>query len=446
MTQDNEIPPPLSAKIKESFAFTTLSYRVPVIITKVIDYLCRQRLILIQQLNITSDQKPLAEEEIKSIIQQLACIKYLLVTNKSLTPIVSDLSDAQIWNDYFQEQSKIYDELVYFEISWLYAECYVYRSIRECFAKSKFFQNFDPFFETKQESFKFCLDISSQLAKHLQTLENQSLSDCDSSEIFRSYLMSSLWGNKFDLSLSCGENHLKKNIDSESLESKILINDLDDLWRYILKSRSKKTDYRIDFVFDNAGYELFADLCFVHSLRIAGILPITKVNFYVKKMPWFVSDTMKSDLNWLLDFLDQKGDQFPELRQLSTEFQNNFSKGIWKIQEEDFWTTPHDFSQMLTISPDLYRNLSESDLIIFKGDLNYRKLVGDLQWSLDTEFKRSLRNFQPKTAICSLRTIKADVVVGIKNKETLERVKGLPSDWMLTGEYALISFLDNHPE
>lgn len=38
-------------------------------------------------------------------------------------------------------------------------------------------------------------------------------------------------------------------------------------------------------------------------------------------------------------------------------------------------------------APDLYKELCDSNFIIFKGDLNYRKLVGDRYWPLSTQFK-----------------------------------------------------------
>nr|KAG5700903.1 hypothetical protein BaRGS_012310 [Batillaria attramentaria] len=62
---------------------------------------------------------------------------------------------------------------------------------------------------------------------------------------------------------------------------------------------------------------------------------------------------------------------------------------------------------------DLYQDLGQADLLFFKGDLNYRKLVGDRNWDPATPFCVSLRGFHP-APLCSLRALKADTVAGLK--------------------------------
>merc|ERR1711893_465069 len=77
---------------------------------------------------------------------------------------------------------------------------------------------------------------------------------------------------------------------------------------------------------------------------------------------------------------------------------------IWSVHPDAFWTYPHDFSLMRKDDPTLYSQLSEANLLIFKGDLNYRKLVGDLAWSPTDTFVESLQDFNPAPLV-SLRTL-----------------------------------------
>jgi hypothetical protein len=110
--------------------------------------------------------------------------------------------------------------------------------------------------------------------------------------------------------------------------------------------------------------------------------------------------------------------------------------GIINFQEESFWTEPFDFSEMRAENSTLYNKLSEANLVIFKGDLNYRKLLGDLNWEYTTDFLEALRGFRP-TNLVSLRTLKADLCVGLPIGKA-ELLKKEDPNWMTTGRFGLI--------
>ena len=77
------------------------------------------------------------------------------------------------------------------------------------------------------------------------------------------------------------------------------------------------------------------------------------------------------------------------------ELANYLKNNVWSIEVELYWTSPYDFAEMKKRDSKLYAKLSEAKLAIFKGDLNYRKLLGDINWEYTTEFRQSLRGFHP---------------------------------------------------
>jgi hypothetical protein len=96
---------------------------------------------------------------------------------------------------------------------------------------------------------------------------------------------------------------------------------------------------------------------------------------------------------------------------------------------------------MRTAAEDLYTRLTQAALTVFKGDLNYRKLVGDLRWPMSTSFATSLRGFHP-CPLTSLRTLKADVCVGLSDgciRKMAERFANT-NEWMTSGDYAVIEY------
>ena len=255
----------------------------------------------------------------------------------------------------------------------------------------------------------------------------------------------SLWGNKCDLAMAERKVCLKQTgffFDLSKLRSNIVINDIKILIETLTKMNIEPTPI-LDIVTDNAGFEIFCDFFMLEAFQILGLLPKNKakVRFHLKKMPWFVSDATKEDFMWVIYYLSnysENEEKSEVIRILGKKFRSYVESGYWTLHTDDFWTLPYDYSRMKTISPELYNQLSEADLIIFKGDLNYRKLVGDLKWDKTKPFFTALRGFNP-SSFCSLRTIKAEVILGLKEGSW----KKYPSNWMYSSDYALIQFCSN---
>ncbi len=105
-----------------------------------------------------------------------------------------------------------------------------------------------------------------------------------------------------------------------------------------------------------------------------------------------------------------------------------------------FWTQPVSYANMATYSPELHDELrTKSDLVIFKGDLNYRKLTSDATWKSDTTFREALGPLAGTIEILALRTNKADVCVGLKKGQEEEVEKEDPK-WRVDGKWAVVQY------
>ncbi len=249
----------------------------------------------------------------------------------------------------------------------------------------------------------------------------------------------SLWGNKCDLSISAGVENSQK-IDPVAplltLQSHILVNDIHKLFPILREARSKDPSkkIRLDIILDNAGFELFTDLCLAEFALRAQV--VDKVHMHYKAMPWFVSDVTYHDFMWTIDTLHNHRDNL--LSSLGKSWHKRLSSKQWDISGHNFWTTPHDYSEMKAVCPELYKELSQSDLILFKGDLNYRKLIGDRSWEYTIPFAEALCGFHP-APLCALRTCKADLITGLPEGVS-EEMSSKHEGWLLNGEYAVIQY------
>lgn len=197
-------------------------------------------------------------------------------------------------------------------------------------------------------------------------------------EEFVNYVEFTLWGNKCDLSLPIGDTVADTfNLldDLKKQKSFILKNSTDQIYQFFLDKKDKPIA-RIDVVLDNAGFELISDFCFIEMLYQTGLIDEknTIVQFHPKNTGWFVSDVLHHDLYWILNYLCTNL-QSSIAKDLGKKWASHLREGRWTLKKHYFWTTGFEFPLMEKISVHLYEDLCKSDFILFKGDLNYRKLV-----------------------------------------------------------------------
>lgn len=376
--------------------------------------------------DITADSiLSVAETEAKWVVGQLSKLKYQMQTDKPLDEFeCKTAADYDHWQRTISKFSTDSGPATWFESPWLLVECYMYRKVADLVMQTEYFKHYDPFRGEKRATLVNNLDSIRAITS---VLYDQRDVDIDA---VRTWFELSLWGNRCDLSLkkdTPSVNHLIN--DLTKLRSKILVNDLDLVLKRVNVVRSS-SDQFVDIVLDNAGFELFTDLCLLD--RLTTYCPsVTQFRLHVKQYPWFVSDTRRVDLSWVLATL--ASDQHPATSALANKWTKWIDDQKWLVVEDYFWTYYEPFCFMNEVAPELHNLLTQSSLIVFKGDLNYRKLLSDLNWPPTTPFATALRGFRPAFLV-ALRTNKADLIAGFDPQTRTD----LPNDWLTSGEYAVI--------
>ncbi|KAL0967785.1 hypothetical protein UPYG_G00256890 [Umbra pygmaea] len=440
-------PPPLSAKVEGSFAYLTVRDRLPTILTRVIDAIHR---------NKNKFFEDFGEEGVRAEKQTIGLLSKLrneLLTDKPILALCDGLEDTDSWNQYLQRQQSLLgeqDPVSWFKAPWLYVECYMYRRIQEAIWLNPPISDFDVFHECKTQSFFESQQAVIALCTYLQGIYRNidDLSETQLMEVFHKLLQVSLWGNKCDLSISAGVENSQKSCPIEflsDLKSFILVDDSKMVWSALTFTQrpgenGKSSLGSVDIVLDNAGFELVTDLVLADFLISSGLAK--EVRFHGKSIPWFVSDVTANDFQWTIRQTMAANHKW--MSKSGVQWQSYMREGVWSYHDHPFWTMPHEYCDMAGDAPDLYATLKGATLVLFKGDLNYRKLTGDREWDHTVPFDRALRGFQP-APLCSLRTLKANVQVGLQPGQG-EQLSTQDSSWMTSGKYAVVQFCSPHKE
>ncbi|MCI4389712.1 hypothetical protein PGIGA_G00101660 [Pangasianodon gigas] len=436
------IPPPsLSAKYEGSFAYLTVRDRLPMILTKVIDTIHRNKN------NFFEKHGEVGVDAEKRAISFLSKLRNELQTDKPVLLLTDSADDTEAWNRYMQRQQDLMEDgqpVSWFKSPWLYVECYMYRRIQEAMWLSPPIGDFDAFKEGKTSSFfesqQAIISLCTYLREILASTDNASKKWLF--EHFFRLLQVSLWGNRCDLSISAGQENSQKSNPMDclaDLQQFILVDDSDKVWSVLTSAQgsgegTEKTGVRVDIILDNAGFELVTDLVLADFMVSVGLAK--EVHFHGKSIPWYVSDVNKQDFDWTIS--QTTASNHKHMSSCGVQWKRHVKDGAWSYHDHRFWTLPHEFCDMPAEAADLYSTLQGSDLILFKGDLNYRRLTGDRMWEHTVPFERALRGFLP-APLCSLRTLKANVQVGLQPGQA-EKLASQDPEWMISGKYAVIQF------
>lgn len=170
-----------------------------------------------------------------------------------------------------------------------------------------------------------------------------------------------------------------------------------------------------------------------------------------------VSDVLNKDLDQLIADLEDpqffQTDDRSDLEFITLKIKLYVAEEKISIKEHSFWTGPLDFwnldpSETKYGGAECHEELSRSQLCIFKGDLNYRKLTGDRTWSRTTPWADSIGPLKNNgLTTLSLRTAKADVIVGLPDGvdeelclEWEKQGNEQGAWWAASGKWAVICF------
>ena len=389
-----DYPSPIMVSELGSFAYKTVSQRLPMIAKRVIE---------------ENDFPPEIVKKLKILIEELPEGKVRALESEIAAP---DLLD---WNSYLEP----YLDKSWLDLPWFFAETYFYRRIIE--AINYFHLGIDPYIVSK----KLALEKSITAIKSLSLQQNQVLEKSHRNGL-TSLIYCSLWGNRADLSLWSVDEEGLHNRHNQNEQKNLLVDDTAKLANWL----DTNWVQQIDFVVDNTGLELFCDLCLVDYLLTTQLCET--VCLHLKTYPTFVSDAMSKDLHHLVKRLLREQDQ--EVYSLGIRLQKHLATERLQLQENLFWNSPLVFWE---ITEELNLQLAQASLIIFKGDANYRRLLGDRKWSFTAPFPEIVSYFS--TPLLALRTLKSELISGLKSSQVKE-LNAQDPNWLINGQRGIIQF------
>jgi hypothetical protein len=382
---DPDDAPVVVSSVRGSFPWSVLAQRHPALIGKV------------------RDAFPYGPEQRRALDALLRNC-----TEGVVEPLTASATDRGQWDAWGGRQ---HYGRSWFDVPFLWSESYFYRRLLEAvgyFAPGPW-QGIDPF-----RPFKLAELETPETDEELAALDDLARQSAEEQE--EALLLGSLWGNRADLGFK-----LARAEGGTAAESQLVANDGEVL-------RSLFAGGTLCLVADNAGRELIPDLLLADHLLRHG--RVERTALHVKPYPYYVSDATTADV---LDALRRLTAAKGAAGEAGNRLWAALSEGRLTIRAHSFACAPLPYADL---PDDLRQEFAAADVTLLKGDLNYRRLIGDRLYPATTPFAVATGPFPGSVA--ALRTLKSDVVVGLTStvEAALDAAEG--HHWRTGGTHALI--------
>ncbi|MEV2210223.1 damage-control phosphatase ARMT1 family protein [Streptomyces sp. NPDC050997] len=346
-----------------------------------------------------------------------------------IEPLPADAPDRDRWSAWGMDQ---YTGRSWFDVPWLWSESHFYRRLLDAvgyFGPGPW-QGIDPFRPSKLAE----LD-SRETDEELAALDD--LAGRPADEQAAALLHGSLWGNRADLGFRLSDASAEDKAAAPSL----VADDSDTLWAALLQGAGDARDTRgaggtggpgdagtLCLIADNAGRELIPDLLLIAHLLAHG--RIQRAVLHVKPYPYYVSDATTADV---VDALRRLTRAPGQAAAYGHQLWSAMADGRLTVRAHPFFCAPLPYADM---PDDLRGELAAAHLTVVKGDLNYRRLVGDRRHPATTPFADVTAYFP--SPVAALRTLKSDVITGLDADTEAALVAAEGQRWRTSGTHALI--------
>ncbi|WP_432023210.1 damage-control phosphatase ARMT1 family protein [Streptomyces parvus] len=357
---------------------------------------------LIQQVRDAFPYGPRQHEALDALLEQN--------NNGVIEPLAPSEPDHEQWSAWGRE----FFGRSWFDAPFLWAESYFYRRLLGAtgYFGTGPWRGVDPFAPFKQAELR-----GTAVDEELRALD--ALADVPADERATALLHASVRGNRADLGFRVTEGDTAPGTAADDL----VADDSPLLWQLLPAG----ADAAVAVVADNAGRELIPDLILIDHLllhRRAG-----RIVLHVKPHPYYVSDAMTADV---VDCLRRLVEAPGEAGRIGSRLWDAMATGRLEVRAHPFFCAPLPYEEM---PGDLREEFAAATVTVLKGDLNYRRLVGDRTWGATTPFADRTAYFPG--AVAALRTLKSDVVVGLEQK-TLDALERSGAAWRTSGTHAVI--------